>query len=165
MFKFKQVLSTKNITPWVNQCKYIVIHHTATWENTIKWVLNTLTTGTVSCHFVVDTNWDAYKIWEPKNILWHAWVSEWKWLQNLNQFSLWIEVIWPIKDWWFTKQQKDTVRNLVQHLMGSFWIPRTNVLRHKDIAPWRKTDIADTFWNSEYKDWTWYQDSLIPKII
>ena len=45
--------------------------------------------------------------------------------------------------------------------MAVFNIPKENVLRHRDIAPKRKIDIADSFFpNNDYKKW---RDSLIPK--
>lgn len=154
--EFKQVLQTKNITPWINTKEFIVLHHTATQEWTIKWVLNTLTTWAVSCHYVIDINWDIYKIWNDDNILWHAWVSFWQWKENLNQYSIWIEVIWPLKRW-FTNEQKKSVKELVSFLMEKYNIKPENLIRHKDIAPWRKTDIADIFWNNEFKTWKDYQ--------
>jgi N-acetyl-anhydromuramyl-L-alanine amidase AmpD len=46
--------------------------------------------------------------------------------------------------------------------MATFNIPKENVLRHKDIRPKRKTDIADIFWNNKYKSWKDYQNSLVP---
>jgi N-acetyl-anhydromuramyl-L-alanine amidase AmpD len=63
----------------------------------------------------------------------------------------------------FTDSQRVEVRKLIQHLMAVFKIPKQNVLRHRDIAPKRKTDIADTFWNNAYKTWADYQNSLTPK--
>lgn len=35
------------------------------------------------------------------------------------------------------------------------------IIRHKDIAPRRKNDVADEFWNNEYKTFTDYQNSYI----
>lgn len=46
--------------------------------------------------------------------------------------------------------------------MAVYKIPGRNVLRHKDVAPNRKWDIADTFWKINRKEWSEYQDSLIP---
>lgn len=159
MFPFKQTFPTPSEhTPWVNTCQYIILHHTGTKEWTIKGVLDWLNKRPdyASCHFVVDTNGDAYKIGDPKDILWHAWKSKWGKLTDMNKYSVGIEVIWPLSDWWFTSEQKLTVRKLIQHLMAVLNIPMTNVLRHKDIAPWRKVDIADTFWNKEYISWNQY---------
>jgi N-acetyl-anhydromuramyl-L-alanine amidase AmpD len=34
--------------------------------------------------------------------------------------------------------------------MKAYKIPYTNIIRHKDIAPGRKSDIADSFWISKY---------------
>lgn len=37
------------------------------------------------------------------------------------------------------------------------------MLRHKDIAPARKTDIADTFWNKQFPTFEAYKNSLFSK--
>lgn len=154
------IKSTKNKTLWINTKQYIIIHHTWTKEWTIKWVVNTLTTWAVSCHYIVDINSDIYKIWEDNDILWHAWVSSWGKLKNMNNYSIGIEVLWPSSDWWFPFIQRSKVKELIQELMKLYNIPKENILRHKDISPWRKIDIADTFWNNKYKSWKDYQNSL-----
>lgn len=176
-FPFKQVFTTKNVTPGTNTDQFIIVHHTGTQDGTIKGVLSTLTTGRVSCHFVVDTNGDAYKIGDPKQILWHAGVSEWNGLKNMNSYSMGIEIIGPTVGQ-FTDAQRKTVRALIQHLMAAFNIPGKNVLRHADLTNagsakgilWdgksksRKTDVADTFWKINRTTWKEYQDSLVPKL-
>lgn len=162
-YPFKATFSTNNKTKWVNTCQYIILHHTATWEGTLKGVINTLTKWAVSCHFVVDTNWDAYKIGDPKDILWHAGVSEWKGKKMMNNYSVGIEIIGPLSDWGFTDEQRHTVYWLTQHLMSVLNIPKENVIRHKDISPWRKSDVADSFWNNKYKTYKDYQDTLKPR--
>lgn len=164
MFNFKQTFpSPVERSKWVNTCEYIIVHHTATKEGTIKGVLDGLyrRPDYASCHFVVDVNGDAYKIGDPKDILWHTGVSEWKWKTDLNKYSLGIEIIGPMTDGGFTKEQKETVRALVGHLMAVFNIPAENVLRHRDIAPKRKTDVADSFW--KISSWDEYQKTLIAR--
>lgn len=159
---YKQEFQTSNKSKWVNSREFIIIHHTATKHWTINGVLRTLTVGNVSCHYVVDFNWDKYKIWNTTDILRHCWISEWNWRKNMNKFSIGIEVIW----WsWeeFPRDQRQSVRDLIEHLMFKFNIPKENVLRHKDIAPGRKVDIADSFWNHWFVSWKDYQDSLVPK--
>lgn len=52
---------------------------------------------------------------------------------------------------------------LIQHLMSVFNIPNTKVIRHKDIAPRRKTDIADTYWNKKFKTFNEYTATLKPR--
>lgn len=149
MYPFKQTFPTpKEHTPGKNTTKYIILHHTGTKEGTIKGVLDGLykRDDYASCHFVVDTNGDAYKIGEPSDILWHAGESSWNGIKDLNNHSVGIEIIGPLSDGGFTDAQRKTVRELVQHLMYVLGIPKENILRHKDIAPKRKVDIADTFW-------------------
>ncbi len=167
MFPFKENLSArqKNKSAWVNTREFIVLHHTATGRGTIDGNIKVLLGETgrkVSCHFIVDTNGEAYKLGDPTDILWHAWVSQWGNRRDLNKHSIGIEVIWPLP--WFTDEQKHTVLWLVQHLMAVLTIPKENVIRHKDIAPGRKTDIDDSFFNKWYqvsfKEW---QSKLVAK--
>lgn len=162
MYQFKKLLETKNYSKGKNTCEYIVLHHTASKEWSINSAINTLTKGKVSCHFLCDVNWDLYKIGDPVNIMWHAGVSSWNWKRSMNNYSLGIEIIWPLSDGWFTDAQKAAVRDLVQHLMAVFKIPKERVIRHKDIAPKRKIDVLDTFWNKEFATWADYQKSLTP---
>lgn len=163
MFPFKATLSTANVTKGTNSKQYIVLHHTATKEGSIKGVLSTLTKGAVSCHFVVDANGDAYKIGSPDMILWHAGESKWGKLVGMNAYSLGIEIVGPLKDGGFSDAQKATVRALVAHLMATFGIPAQNVLRHKDVSPGRKVDVADAFWNKEFRTYDDYRNSIKPK--
>ncbi len=170
---YKQELQTNNKSKWINTREFIIVHHTGTKQGTIKWVLRTITVWNVSCHYVVDFNWDKYKIWSTNDILWHCWVSEWKEIKSMNFYSIWIEVIW----WkWeeFPREQRVAVRELIQHLMKTFNIPKENVLRHADLtwdwsSEWilwdwksksRKTDISNLFWNHWFKNWKEYQESL-----
>lgn len=34
------------------------------------------------------------------------------------------------------------------------------LLRHKDVSPWRKIDIMDTFWNWQFATWQEYKSNL-----
>ena len=166
MYPLKKTFPTpKEHTPGTNTCEYICLHHTGTKEWTIKGVLDGLykRADYASCHFVVDVNWDCYKIGDPKDILWHVGESSWGKKKDMNKYSVGIEVIWPLSDWGFTSEQKLAVRKLIQHLMAVLNIPMNNVLRHKDFAPKRKVDIADTFWNKEYLSYTQYMGTLKPK--
>jgi len=169
MFPFKEKYQTANISrnskkePIKMNPRYIILHHTGTGKNTLKGNLNALlgkTTRQVSAHFLVDYNGDAYKLSEPTFITWHAGVSSWGKLKNMNSYSLGIEVI-GINE--FSDAQRKTVKDLVQHLMAAYNIPKENVLRHADIAPKRKTDISLNFFPSN--DFNTWVDSLYPKLI
>lgn len=136
-----------------NTCQFVILHHTGTAEGTINGVLDWLyrRADYASCHYVVDTNGDAYKIGNDTDILRHAGESHRKGLTNMNQYSIWIEIIWPLADGGFTDKQRETVAKLTLELCTIHKIPKENVLRHKDIAPGRKVDVADSFWNKKRK--------------
>lgn len=156
----KQQFNTRNKSSGKNTCEYVVLHHTATGEGTIKWVINQLTVGPVSCHYIVDTNGDIYKIWNDTDILWHAGVSSWKWKSDMNKYSIGIEIIGPLKDGWFTDAQLRAVEELVFELCYLHNLTKDKVIRHKDIAPKRKTDVADTLWNKKFDTYSDWIDSI-----
>jgi len=158
----KQKLATRNKSSGTNTREYIVLHHTWSWEGTIKWVLNQLTVWPVSCHFVCDTNGDIYQIGELTDILWHAGQSAWQGRGDLNRYSVGIEVIWPLP--WFTNAQRKSVQDLVSYLLTELKLTPDKLIRHKDIAPGRKTDIDDSFWrDAGYASWEEYQNTFIQK--
>ena len=156
MIKFE----TNNYSRWINTKEFLIIHHT--WNTHLQGNLNVLSWRTnikASVHYLVDHHWEVYK-WEDENkIFWHCWVSNWLWRNNLNRYSIWIEVLWP----WFTKIQKEAVAELIIDITKRNKIKKENILRHKDIAPWRKTDIADSFWNDNFDSWGSYINSLFIK--
>jgi N-acetylmuramoyl-L-alanine amidase len=149
-----------------NTCKYIVLHHTGTKEGTIQGVLSGLNKRAdfASCHYCVDVNGDIYKMGNDTDILWHAGVSSWKGLTDLNNHSIGIETIGPMSNGGFTDAQRKAVAEIIVELCNSHNIGIENILRHKDIAPLRKVDIADTFWNVASPSWEdWKKTIFTPK--
>ena len=143
MYPFTKDLTNrqKNISKWANTREYIVLHHTGSvWDGNIK-VLLWETWSKVSCHFLVRQDGTSYKLGDPSWILWHCGTSQWGGKIDLNRYSVGIEVEWPK----FTEVQRKEVKRLTEHLMAVLSIPKERVIRHKDIAPWRKTDIDDSF--------------------
>lgn len=160
----KKHLTTNNKPPGRNTCEYIIAHHTATGDGSIDGVLKTLTVSkpphAVSCHYVIDTTGSLYKIWEDTDILWHAWESSWMGRNGMNSYSIGIEVIGPLKNWGFTDKQRSVFKELVLELSKLHNIDSDRLLRHKDISPWRKIDIMDTFWNWQFTTWQEYKSNL-----
>jgi len=162
---YKSALQTKNKSAGTNTCQFIILHHTWTPEGTIKGVLNTLTISkgdkAVSCHYVVDSNGDVHKIGNDTDILWHAGLSAWWNLTGMNSYSIGIEIIGgATAEGGFTDIQREAVWKLVVELSKKYGIGKWNILRHKDISPWRKTDVSDPFWSDKFKTFNEYKDSL-----
>jgi len=103
-------------------------------------------------------NWEKGKIWNDTDILWHAGTSERNWKNNLNRFSIWIEIV---NNWeTFSDIQRKNVDDLVKELIQKHNIKKENLVRHKDIAPWRKTDPYDSLWNTRFKTFEDYKNYL-----
>lgn len=155
---------TKNKTAGLNTCEFIILHHTATKENTLNGLISAFTGARkVSAHYLIDETGEVHKFWNDKDILWHAWLSKWGNRTDLNNFSIGIEVIGPLTDGGFTDEQRKSVETLIKELVQKYAIPKENILRHRDIAPGRKYDISDTFWNKTHKTWEDFRDSLFFK--
>lgn len=155
---------TKN-TSWLgNHKSYILLHHTASGRWTAPAVIRQFQSPTseASAHYIVDEFWKVFSMNTEKDILRHAWAWEWKGIKNnMNSYSIWIEVIWPI-DWKseFTDAQRVSVATLIKDIATRNNIPQANVIRHKDYAPKRKVDIYDSRWNRWFKTWWDYVASL-----
>lgn len=189
MYPWKEnlVARQRHFTRWIdNKCEYIIIHHTGNLG--LQWNLTVLTwtypdgkpyntPNPVSAHALIDTNWDAYKLADPKMVTWHAGPSAWWHVVGLNYHGIGIEVLGPDDNGWFTLAQKKALRSLVGHLMAVFKIPPEKVLRHADlthklstrwilwdgISPSRKVDIAPNIWQGQYKSFDEWRRSIIPK--
>ena len=158
MFNFNDKSQTKKFTAGTNSKKYIILHHTGggSYKSNMDYLANS--SAQVSCHFVVGPNGEAGKIGDPDQILWHAGNSKWGSDKMLNSSSLGIEIVGP----GFTDVQRDKVISLVQHLMAVYNVPAKNVLRHKDISTTGKVDVDDSFWNTRFKTFQDFQNSLTP---
>ena len=164
MINFKGTYPTPiEHSPWVNTCEYILVHHTATGSGTIKWVLDGLfrRLDYASVQYTIDENGDIYKIGNDTDILWHAGKSSWDGKSDLNKYSIGIEVLGPLADGGFTDAQRESLKILILDLMKTHKIGIDWVIRHKDIAPKRKPDIADTLWNKSFSSWEEYKKSFL----
>lgn len=169
MYPFNDKVSTDKYSKWrENTCQYIILHHTWGWTYSSNVKYLSKSSAQASVHFVVWENWECAKIWEPRQVMRHAWQSQ-RWpLVSMNYYSLWIEIVWY---WEYNIHQLMMVTDLVEYLMWVYGIPKENVLRHSDIAqrwdysrnkelwdwkrPARKTDVwLPFFWdNLHFKRW------------
>ena len=131
MYPFTDKIPTKKKSNWINACQYIIIHHTGWWSYSTNLSYLSEWKAQASVHFVIWENEEVWKIWDPQNILWHAWTSEWWNLIWMNKYSLWIEVVWY---WKYNTNQLIRLTDLVEYLMWVYNIPREKILRHCDIT-------------------------------
>ena len=102
----------------------------------------------VSCHYLISRQGKIYNLLCPKFKGWHAGVSEWKNIKNLNDYSIGIELENKGHDHGytsFTNYQYYELKKLIKFLSINFYINNSDVLFHSDIAPNRKKDPGEKF--------------------
>ena len=134
-----------NIRKKNRKISYIILHYTA--MKTYKDAINRLCNKKykVSVHFLISKKGDIYRIVDENKRAWHAGVSYWKRLIDLNSSSIGIEIDNQGKEDKFTNLQIKSLCTLLKKIIIKYNIPLINVLGHSDIAPFRKKDPGKNF--------------------
>lgn len=132
----------------------VVLHYTDVAS--IKETLDILTDPKreVSSHYVIDEDGTIYRLVEDEKRAWHAGPSNWLGRDNVNHFSIGIELqnggyhagyaltgVWPA----FANAQIDALKQLLRQLIKKFGIEPNRIIGHEDIAPGRKIDPGPAF--------------------
>ncbi len=105
----------------------------------------------VSCHYYIDKAGRISQLVRDEDTAWHAGVSRWtidgRTLNNLNPVSIGIELenLNTGRDP-YPAAQVAAVVALSRELVRRYNLPRTQVVRHLDISPGRKSDPAGFAW-------------------
>jgi N-acetylmuramoyl-L-alanine amidase len=106
----------------------------------------------VSSHYVVEEDGRVFALVDEGQRAWHAGVSAWRGVTNLNAHSVGIEIVNPGHEFGyraFPLVQMQSVLALSQGILVRHNILPRNVIGHSDIAPTRKIDPGELF------DWEW----------
>ena len=144
MYPFNDKVSTTKKSIGTNKCTGIVIHHTAGWTYKSNMKYLSESPAKASVHFVIGENGECWKIWVPKDILWHAGNWSWGGCANVNTKFLGIEVVWFGE---YNIHQLVRLTDLVEYLMWHFPIDRDNIVRHSDVTQDRKITKERTLWD------------------
>lgn len=137
-----EFVSTVNFN--LRKPNYVIIHHTA--QDSVKQTLNTFTLvrTQVSAHYVVSRDGKVYHMLNDYLRSWHAGVSKWGSVTDMNSCSIGIELdnngLEP-----FNEAQVKSLVLLLARLKKAYNIPTANFIGHSDIAPQRKTDPSAYF--------------------
>ena len=142
--------------------KFIIIHYTGMQSEieSIKRLIHK--NSKVSCHYLINRKGKIMQMVKENKIAWHAGVSRWKNIKNLNQNSIGIELV--NKGHFFgyenySNLQINSLIKLCSKLKKKYNIHKENFLGHSDIAPYRKIDPGEKFpWKklSNYQLGKWY---------
>lgn len=104
--------------------------------------------GRVSAHYMIDEDGSITQYVDEEKRAWHAGKSYWDGLEDINSFSIGIEIVNPGRRYGyraFPVQQMRSVVDLCKDIMARHNIPPHRVLGHSDIAPARKVDPGELF--------------------
>ena len=142
--------------------KFIIIHYTG-MQSEIESINRLIDKNSkVSCHYLINRKGTITQMVKENKIAWHAGVSKWKNIKNLNKNSIGIELV--NKGHFFgyenySNLQINSLIKLCSDLKKKYKIHKENFLGHSDIAPYRKIDPGEKFpWKklSNYKLGKWY---------
>ena len=128
--------------------RFLILHYTGMQSARVS--LNRLKNPKfkVSCHYFIGRNGKVFRMVEDNKTAWHAGKSKWKHFNNLNKYSIGIEIQnkgHRINYQNFTKKQIFSLIQLIKKLLKKYKIKKENVLGHSDIAPLRKLDPGEKF--------------------
>ncbi len=102
----------------------------------------------VSCHYVVAEDGAITQMVPEAYRAWHAGVSHWQAIEDINSCSIGIEIHNPGHDGGypdFPNAQMAAVEALCTDIVARHWIAARRVLAHSDVAPRRKIDPGEKF--------------------
>lgn len=102
----------------------------------------------VSAHYLIDEQGQVYQLVQEDKRAWHAGISAWRGMGNINDCSIGIELANPGHQFGyrpFPQKQIDTLVELSHKLINKYKIIAENIVGHSDIAPLRKKDPGELF--------------------
>ncbi len=138
---------SKNPRPLRN-IRFLIIHYTGMQSARVSMNKLKHPKSKVSCHYFLERNGNIYRMVSDNKIAWHAGKSKWRGFNNLNKYSIGIEIqnkghFFGYQN--FTKKQIFSLIKLIKILIKKYKIKKENVLGHSDIAPLRKIDPGEKF--------------------
>ncbi len=127
---------------------HLIIHYTGmrTGEGALERLLDP--DSKVSAHFLVFEDGRILSLVDVGKRAWHAGVSFWDGIRDLNSASIGIEIVNPGHAYGyraFPNAQIMAVTHLAHQLIEDHDIKPWHVLAHSDIAPARKQDPGEKF--------------------
>lgn len=128
----------------VRKPNYVIIHHTA--QNSLDQTIRTFQVKhtKVSSHYVISRDGVIVQMLNDYVRGWHAGLSKWGTITDLNSISIGIELDNNGKEA-FPDAQIEALMVVLDTLKSNYGIPTANFIGHADIAPARKNDPSVFF--------------------
>nr|WP_281501525.1 N-acetylmuramoyl-L-alanine amidase [Kordiimonas laminariae] len=102
----------------------------------------------VSAHYLIEEDGNLFQLVKEDKRAWHAGISYWRGMNNLNHNSIGIELVNPGHEFGyrgFPEKQIAMLLKLLKDIHQRHDIVPANVIGHSDIAPDRKSDPGELF--------------------
>ena len=102
----------------------------------------------VSAHYLISRDGVVTRLVPEAKRAWHAGVSYWRGIRDVNSASVGIELDHPGHKYGygpFPDVQFEALVPLLARIVKEYDIPRANVVGHSDVAPQRKIDPGELF--------------------
>jgi len=141
-----------NVRPEGAEIDMLVLHYTGmpTAQDALDRMCDPK--AEVSSHYMVEETGNVIALVDEDKRAWHAGVSKWRGRDNINHYSIGIEIVNPGHEFGYSRfpaEQMEAVAELCLSVLGRYKIPSYNIVGHSDIAPLRKQDPGERF------DWKW----------
>lgn len=126
----------------------LVLHYTGMQNGPEAIERMTSADAGVSAHYCIDEDGTIVQMVEEEHRAWHAGVSRWRGMEDINSRSIGIEIVNPGHEWGyrpFTEAQMSSLLPLCAEIVRTYNIEPRNVVGHSDIAPARKDDPGELF--------------------
>lgn len=102
----------------------------------------------VSVHYVIEKNGKFHQLVDDDKRAWHAGLSYWEGLTDINSASIGIEIVNKGHEFGYEDFPQSQIKSLIgvlEKLTKTYAIPASHILGHSDIAPGRKIDPGEKF--------------------
>tara|TARA_A100000171_G_C2129673_1_gene145861 strand:+ start:581 stop:1342 length:762 start_codon:yes stop_codon:yes gene_type:complete len=129
------------------EVRFLILHYTACdFETALKYLTRESEDNPVSAHYLIDVDGRIVQLVDEEKRAWHAGISQWGTYQNLNTWSIGIELVNMGHELGYTafpELQMQSLIMLSHTILRRHPIPPQHVLGHSDIAPLRKRDPGE----------------------
>jgi N-acetylmuramoyl-L-alanine amidase len=137
-----------NFDPRPTPPDMIVLHYTGmpTGEAAIERLRDPA--AKVSAHYVVEEDGRIFRLVPEERRAWHAGVSFWKGVRDINTASVGVEIVNPGHEFGyrpFPDAQITSVIALVADIRTRWTVENDRIVGHSDVAPDRKDDPGELF--------------------
>lgn len=140
--------SSPNFNARTTGIRHVVVHYTGMTSRDEALARLCDAAAKVSAHYLIDQEGTIFRLVPEEHRAWHAGVSYWRGVRDLNSTSVGIELCNPGHDWGyrsFPAPQLRALKDLLADLFARHRLSPEALLGHSDIAPSRKADPGELF--------------------